>query len=99
MTGDNASLLLWEKLKPMVDREIAEKTAGCLRMKKMVITTAYNATTKKVGVSEAFGDEMFLPVMSDMTTSLLIKGKPVWVLIPFGDLSNSIIMMRGDGAR
>lgn len=93
---ENGSLLIWDKLKDLIDAEIAEKTASCVRMKTMVVTTAYDETTKTVGVTEAFGTEVQLPVCGDMDGKTLAVGQSVWVMIPYS-MSNAIVTMRGDG--
>lgn len=101
MEGDrrvqgNGSLLIWEKLKILIDAEIEQKTASCVRMKTMVVTTAYNAETQTIGVTEAFGNEVQLPVCGDVDGAELRVGTSVWVMIPYS-MSNAIVMMRGDG--
>lgn len=95
---ENGTMLIWEKLKELVDAEIKQQTAACVRMKTMVVTTAYDETTKTVGVTEAFGEEVQLPVCSDVNGSELAVGESVWVMIPYS-MSNAIVMMRGDGSK
>lgn len=95
--AENASLKIWNALKPMIDREIERKTRDCCRAKTMVVSTAYNGTTKTVGVKEAFGAEVQLPVCSSIDTAALTAGAPVWVLVPYSSMSNAIVWMLGNG--
>ena len=96
MSASN-SLAVWEALKPMVEAEIGELTADKAVMKKMVVSTAYSSASKTIGVREAFGDEIFLPAMGVADTSNMTVGTSVWVLCPYGSLSNAMVMMNGDG--
>lgn len=89
-------LSVYQALQPMLDREIDERTRSALRLKSMVVTTAYDAGTQTVGVTEAFGGEMFLPVFGGLDTTLLVKGAPVWVMMPYSSLSNAVVFAMGD---
>lgn len=94
---ENASLKIWNALEPLIKREIERQTRSCQRMKSMTVSTAYNGNSGLVGVKEAFGSEVFLPVMSTMDKSKLIVGASVWVCMPCSSMSNAIVMMMGDG--
>ena len=89
-------LSVYHALQPMLDREIDERTRSALRLKSMVVTTAYDSGSKTVGVTEAFGGEMFLPVFGGLDTTLLVKGAPVWVMMPYSSLSNAVVFAMGD---
>ena len=94
---ENASLKIWNALEPLIKREIERQTRSCQRMKSMTVSTAYNGSSGLVGVKEAFGSEVFLPVMSTMDKSKLIVGASVWVCMPYSSMSNAIVTMMGDG--
>ena len=91
------ALGLWDAISPMVKSTIDKRTRDKPRMEQMVVRTAYNNTTKKIGVSEPFGDEIFLPVYGGLDASALQVGQSVWVLSPYSSLSNGLVFMRGDG--
>lgn len=95
--ADNVSLKIWNAIEPLVNRKIEEQTRNCQRMKSMTVSTAYNAQTGVVGVTEAFGKEIFLPVISTIDTSKLTVGANVWVSMPYSSMSNAIVVMMGDG--
>ena len=95
--ADNVSLKIWDALKPMVDREIENRTRNCARMETGVITTAYNSATKTVGVTKAFSREIQLPVYSNLDTGKLTVGTSVWVLVPYSSWSNAIGFRGGNG--
>lgn len=97
MAAKNGTLAVWEKLKPLIDAEIAQQTRSCCRMVQMVVATPYNAETKTVGVQEAFGDIINIPVSGSVDTSKLEKGTSVWVVVPFSSYSNAVVLMLGDG--
>lgn len=96
--ADSKDLLrLWEALQPMIDREIEQRTRDSVRMRKMTVTTAYSESTGTVGVSEPFGDEVFLPVYGALDGGELAVNESVWVLAPYSNYSNALVYMRGDG--
>lgn len=95
--SENASLKIWNALEPLIKREIERQTRSCQRMKSMTVSTAYNGSSGLVGVKEAFGSEIFLPVMSTVDKSRLVVGASVWVCMPYSSMSNAIVMMMGDG--
>lgn len=89
-------LSIYDAMRPLLDREIDSRTQSALRMKSMVVTTAYDSGTETVGVTEAFGNEMQLPVFGGLDTTLLVKGVPVWVMMPYGSMSNAVVFTLGD---
>ena len=95
--NDNASLKIWQTLQPMVRKEVAKGTESSVKSKKMVVTTAFNAATKTVGVKEAFGKEIQVPVAGTINPSSLTVGTAVWVVALHGSWSNAMVWMRGDG--
>lgn len=95
--ADNVSLKIWNAIEPLVNRKIEEQTGNCQRMKSMTVSTAYSAQTGVVGVTEAFGKEIFLPVISTIDTGKLTVGANVWVSMPYSSMSNAIVTMMGDG--
>lgn len=95
--SDNASLKIWQTLQPMVRKEVAKGTESSVKSKKMVVTTAYNASTKTVGVTEAFGKEIQVPVAGMINPDRLLVGTSVWVIALHGSWSNAMVCMLGDG--
>lgn len=95
--ADNVALKIWNAIEPLVNRKIEEQTRNCQRMKSMTVSTAYSAQTGVVGVQEAFGKEIFLPVISTIDTGKLTVGANVWVAMPYSSMSNAIVTMMGDG--
>ena len=95
--AENAALKIWNAIEPLIKREIETQTRNCQRMKSMMVSTAYSAQTGVVGVTEAFGKEIFLPVISTMDKSKLVAGASVWVCMPYSSMSNAIVTMMGDG--
>lgn len=95
--ADNVALKIWNAIEPLVNRKIEEQTRNCQRMKSMTVSTAYSAQTGVVGVTEAFGKEIFLPVISTIDTGKLTVGANVWVSMPYSSMSNAIVTMMGDG--
>lgn len=95
--ADNVSLKIWNAIEPLVNRKIEEQTRNCQRMKSMTVSTAYSAQTGVVGVTEAFGKEIFLPVISTIDAGKLTVGANVWVSMPYSSMSNAIVTMMGDG--
>lgn len=95
--AENAALKIWNAIEPLIKREIETQTRNCQRMKSMMVSTAYSAQTGVVGVTEAFGKEIFLPVISTLDKSKLVAGASVWVCMPYSSMSNAIVTMMGDG--
>lgn len=95
--SENASLKIWQTLQPMVRKEIAKGTESSIKSKKMVVTTAFNESTKTVGVTEAFGTEIQAPVAGMVNPNSLTVGAAVWVIALHGNWSNAIVWMLGDG--
>lgn len=95
--SDNASLRIWQALQPMIRKEITKGTESSVKSKKMVVTTAYNTTTRTVGVTEAFGSEIQVPVAGGVNPNSLTVGRAVWVIAMHGSWSNAMVCMLGDG--
>ena len=95
--AENGLLKIWDSIKPMAEKLIGERTRDCARMKKMTVTTAYNAETGLIGVKSAFSKEVFLPTYGGVDASALAVGTGVWVLVPYSNFSNAMVFMRGDG--
>lgn len=95
--SDNASLRIWQALQPMIRKEITKGTESSVKSKKMVVTTAYNTTTRTVGVTEAFGSEIQVPVAGGVNPNSLTVGRAVWVIALHGSWSNAMVCMFGDG--
>ena len=95
--SDNASLRIWQALQPMIRKEITKGTESSVKSKKMVVTTAYNTTTRTVGVTEAFGSEIQVPVAGGVNPNSLTVGRAVWVIALHGSWSNAMVCMLGDG--
>lgn len=94
MDDTNEALKIWEALKPMVDREIKEKTASCIRSKKMTVTSAPNGST--IGVCEPFDTVSYnIPYSSAVKGASV--GDAVWVQWYFDNASTMIAVCYGDG--
>lgn len=79
---NNEALEIWGALKPMIDQEIASKTQGMVQRRKAKVTTAPSLVTNTIGVTEAFGTEMFLPFVSNMISAKV--GDFVWIEWMYG---------------
>lgn len=76
------ALDVWGALKPMIDQEISSRTQGMVQRRKAKVTTAPSLATNTIGVTEAFGDEMFLPFVSNMISAKV--GDFVWIEWMYG---------------
>ena len=76
------ALDIWGGLKPMIDQEISSRTQGMVQRRKAKVTTAPSLATNTIGVTEAFGDEMFLPFVSNMISAKV--GDFVWIEWMYG---------------
>lgn len=94
----NDLLQLWKSIQPMAEKDADTRTRDCVRMRKMTVTTAYNATTKTIGVSIPFGEEVQLPVWGGLNPAILSVNDTAWALVPYSDFSNAIVFMGGNGA-
>lgn len=97
MADQNGTFALFKKIKHLIDSEIDDRTRSFCRTRKMTVTTAYNAGTQLVGVSEAVGKEIKIPVFGSVDVSKLKVGTAVWVFAPYSSMSNAIVFMIGDG--
>lgn len=84
------SLEMWNAMKPMVDREIDQQTKGAVQRRKAKVTTAPSLVTKKIGVTEPFGDQYFIPY--DAKVAGANVGDVVWVEYMYG-ASNAFASM------
>lgn len=96
--SDNGTLLLYEAIKPLIQKEVKELTKSFCKTASMVVKDSYDETTGKVGVAEAFGKTIYIPVFGTVDTSKLTVGTVVWVFAPYNSMSNAIVMMLGDGS-
>lgn len=84
------ALVIWDALKPMIDQEISSKTQGVVQRRKAKVTTAPSMVTNTIGVTEAFGDEIFIPFVSNLASAVV--GDFVWIEFMYG-ASNSFASM------
>lgn len=80
----------WNSLKPMIDEEIKAQTRGMVQRRKMKVTTAPSLNTNKIGVTEPFGTEMFIPFTTNLISATV--GDVVWVEFMYG-LTNAFASM------
>ncbi len=76
------ALDIWGGLKPMIDQEISSRTQGMVQRRKAKVTTAPSLATNTIGVTEAFGQEIFLPFVSNMISAKV--GDFVWIEWMYG---------------
>lgn len=76
------ALDVWGALKPMIDQEISSRTQGMVQRRKAKVTTTPSLTTNTIGVTEAFGQEIFLPFVSNMVSAKV--GDFVWIEWMYG---------------
>ena len=93
MSNTDEALKIWKALKPMIDQEIEKKTRSCIRAKKMTVTTSPNGSI--IGVSDPWGDEIFIPYSSAI--SGVRHGDAVWVWYFCNNASTMIAMASGNG--
>ena len=84
------ALEMWNSMKPMIDREIEQQTKGTVQRRKAKVTTAPSLVTKKIGVTEPFGDQYFIPY--DAKVAGANVGDVVWVEYMYG-ASNAFASM------
>lgn len=83
MTDLNKQALdIWNAMKPMIDREIEQQTRGAVQRRKAKVTTAPSLSTGKMGVTEPFGDQYFIPFATNLSTAKV--GDVVWVEYMYG---------------
>lgn len=96
MEDGNEAVKIWKALLPAVRAEIKKQTKTCVRARKMNVTTAPNAQTGLIGVTEAFGgSEVMIPYKS--TLAGVTAGTSVWVYWFYGDASTMVAMQTGGG--
>lgn len=76
------ALDIWNALRPMIDKEIERRTRGTVQRKKAKVTTAPSLVTNKIGVTEPFGDQYFIPFNTNLSTAKV--GDVVWVEFMYG---------------
>lgn len=87
------ALEMWGAMKPMIDKEIAEKTRGMVQRRKAKVTTAPSLITNKIGVTEPFGDQYFVPFMTNLISAQI--GDVVWVEFMYGATNSFATMFAG----
>lgn len=93
MASNTEAQKIVDALRPSIEAMIKQSTASCIRSKKMQVTTAYNSSTKLIGVKEAFGNEIFIPCSS--TLSSVTVGKSVRVVWYNDDMSTAVALWKG----
>jgi hypothetical protein len=93
MSATEEALKIWKALKPMVNRQIEDKTRSSVRAKKMAVTTP--PVNGVVGVTETFCPEIFVPCSASLSD--LRVGDAVWVWYFFNNASTMIVLSRGNG--
>lgn len=88
------ALDMWNAMKPMIDKEIENKTRSMVQRRKAKVTTAPNGSV--IGVTEAFGPEMSIPYISSMSSAQV--GDVVWVEFMYG-ATNSFVSMYANPAQ
>lgn len=81
---------LWNSLKPIIDKEIDARTQGMVQRRKAKVTTAPSLNTNKIGVTEPFGSEMFIPFNTNIMSASV--GDYVWVEYMYG-MTNAFASM------
>ena len=76
------ALDIWNALRPMIDKEIERRTRGAVQRRKAKVTTAPSLVTNKIGVTEPFGDQYFIPFNTNLSTAKV--GDVVWVEFMYG---------------
>lgn len=84
------ALDIWNAIKPMIDKEIENKTRGGVQRRKAKVTTAPSSSTNKVGVTEPFCPEYFVPFLPGVAEAKV--GDVVWVEFMYG-ASNAFVSM------
>lgn len=88
------ALDIWNALRPMIDKEIERRTVGMVQRRKAKVTTA--PANSLIGVTEAFGPEIFVPYVSSMANAQV--GDVVWVEFMYG-ATNSFVSMYANPAQ
>ena len=87
------ALEIWGALKPMIDKEIEAKTQGVVQRRKAKVTTAPSLITNKIGVTEPFGDQYFIPFNTNIMSAQV--GDVVWVEFMYGATNAFASMFAG----
>ena len=76
-SSDNEAVKITNSLKPFIKKWFGEWGKSCIRSKKMTVTTAPNASTGLIGVTDAFSEnEVFVKYMPNCAFSKV--GDTVW---------------------
>lgn len=81
---------VWDALRPAIDSEIDQRTRGMVQRRKAKVTTAPSLVTNKIGVTEPYGSEMFIPFVSNLASAVV--GDYVWIEFMYG-ANNSFASM------
>ena len=84
------ALAIWKSLKPIIDKEIDARTRGAVQRREAKVTTAPSSQTNKIGVTEPFGSEYFVPFLPGVAEAKV--GDVVWVEFMYG-ASNAFVSM------
>ena len=76
------SLEIWNALKPMIDKEIEQKTRPMLQRRKAKVTTAPSLATNTIGVTEPFTQEIFIPFTTNLISASV--GDYIWFEFAYG---------------
>ena len=99
MADTNEALKIWEAIRPMIDKEIADQTESCVRAKKMIVKQATMETedgSVRVGVAEPYDTKIVIP--SGTQLSNVNPGSPVWVYWYMNNASTMHVALNGDGS-
>ena len=76
-SSDNEAVKITNSLKPFIKKWFGEWGKSCVRSKKMTVTTAPNASTGLIGVTDAFSEnEVFVKYMPNCASANV--GDTVW---------------------
>ena len=100
MPDTGEALKIWQALRPMVDKEIAEQTESCVRAKKMIVkqaTVQNDDGSVSLGVAEPYNDKVMIPSGDELSN--VNPGSPVWVYWYFNNASTMHVALNGDGTQ
>lgn len=98
MPDTGEALKIWQAIRPMIDKEIAEQTESCVRAKKMIVkqaTVQNEDGSVSLGVSEPYNDKVMIPSGDELSN--VNPGSPVWVYWYFNNASTMHVALNGDG--
>jgi len=91
----NEAVAIASALRPTVDEWGRESSRSCVRAKKMTVASKYDATTRTIGVREAFSATA-QNIPCDPGIRGAAVGDPVWVEWLYGDKSTMHVVGPGD---